>query len=258
MLSPAIDIHNIDEGVDRKLLTQLKQRFLELNSQRHARTCSALAERQQQFLQVLPLLFHVNHPMLPGYISHHTPAGVYQYTPNNDELRIAKILARSFQYNRDLTEKNPAIDALFVMGSIGTIAHSEASDLDIWICHSLTENHSGLVELERKSSFISQWAAQHIRLEVHFFLMHSSEFSNQRTQHLSTEASGSAQHYLLLDEFYRTVLWLAGKLPLWWFIPASQEHDYANYRQKLLGKRFLKEEDLIDFGSLPAFPPTNF
>jgi adenylate cyclase, class 1 len=258
MLSRPIDIHDIDEGVDRKLLTQLKQRFLELNSKRYERTCSVLAERQQQFLQVLPLLFHVNHPMLPGYISHSTPAGVYQYIPNSDELRIAKILARSFQYNRDLTEKNSAIDALFVMGSIGTIAQSDSSDLDIWVCHSITDNHNGLLELERKCTQISQWAAQQIRLEVHFFLMHSSEFSSQRTQHLSSEASGSAQHYLLLDEFYRTALWLAGKIPLWWFVPASQEQDYANYREKLLGKRFLKEEDLIDFGSLPEIPTNEF
>ena len=258
MYSRPIDIHDIDEGVDRKQLTQLKQRFLDLNAQRYARTCAALTERQQQFLQAIPLLFHVNHPMLPGYISHSTPAGVYQYTPNNDELRLAKILARSFQYNRDLTERNPAIDALFIMGSVGTIAQSDSSDLDMWVCHSLDHTHPFLPELERKCQLISQWAAVQIHLEVHFFLMRSGEFSGQRNQSLSSEASGSAQHFLLLDEFYRTALWLAGKHPLWWFIPASQEHNYNSYRDKLLGKRFLKQEDVIDFGGLPTIPANEF
>lgn len=256
--SRPIDIHDIDEGVDRKQLTQLKQRFLDLNTQRYQRTCAALSERQQQFLQALPLLFHVNHPMLPGYVSHRTPAGVYQFSPSNDELRIARIIARSFQYNRDLTEKTRAIDALFVMGSVGTIAQSDSSDLDIWVCHGLEDDDPLLQELEKKCTLISEWAAQQVRLEVHFFLMRSSDFSNNRMQRLSSEASGSAQHFLLLDEFYRTALWLAGKIPLWWFVPASQEHDYDTYREKMLSKRFLREEDVIDFGSLPCIPANEF
>jgi len=258
MHSRPIDIHDIDEGVDRKQLNQLKQRFLDLNRVRHQRTCAALHERQQQFLQLLPLLFHVNHPMLPGYISHSTPAGVHHYTPDSEELRLAKILARSFHYHRDLTEKKSSLDALFIMGSVGTIAQSDSSDLDVWVCHSLAESHEFLPELERKCNLLSQWAAQQIHFEVHFFLMRSDEFASQRIQSLSSEASGSAQHYLLLDEFYRTALWLAGKIPLWWFVPASQEQDYNNYRDKLLGKRFIKRDDVIDFGGLPAIPTNEF
>lgn len=258
MLSRPIDIHNIDEGVDRKQLNQLKQRFLALNQQRYQRTCAALSERQQQFLQLLPLLFHVNHPMLPGYISHSTPAGIYAYSPSADELRFAKVIARSFNYQRDLTEKKTALDALFIMGSVGTIAQSDTSDLDVWVCHSLPEHHAGLDELERKGIVISQWAAQQLHLEVHCFLMNSEEFRQQRNQSLSSEGSGSAQHYLLLDEFYRTALWLAGKVPLWWFIPASQEGDYDTYREKLLGRRFIKRDEVIDFGGLPAIPANEF
>ena len=256
--SRPIDIHNIDEGVDRKLLTQLKQRFLDLNRVRHERTCAALSERQQHFLQLLPLLFHVNHPILPGYVSHATPAGIYHYQPGAEELRLAKTLARSFQYSRDLTEKKYYIDALFLMGSVGTIAQTDSSDLDIWVCHSLVSDQAALHELEQKCKLISQWAEQNIHLEVHCFLMHSSDFSNQREQRLSSEGSGTAQHFLLLDEFYRTALWLAGKVPLWWFVPASQEANYADYRDKLLGKRFLKATDVIDFGALPQIPPDEF
>lgn len=258
MPSRPIDIHNIDDGVDRKQLTQLKQRFLHLNQVRHARTSAALPERQQQFLHLLPLLFHVNHPMLPGYVSHSTPAGVYRYSPDSEQLRLAKVLARSFQYNRDLTEKHYSIDALFLMGSVGTIAQSDASDLDIWVCHSLDDNHAFFPELEKKCQLISHWAAQHINLEAHFFLMRSDEFSSQRSQSLNSEASGSAQHYLLLDEFYRTALWLAGKIPLWWFIPVTQEQNYVHFREKLLGKRFINREDVIDFGGLPGIPTNEF
>lgn len=255
--SRPIDIHDIDDGVDRKLLTQLKQRFMDLNRIRYERTRAGLSDRQQNFLQLLPLLFHVNHPMLPGYISHSTPAGIYHYEPGPEELRIAKIFARSFHYHRDLAEKKHSLDALFLMGSVGTIAQSDSSDLDVWVCHSL-DDEEAIRELERKCTLIGQWAEQNIHLEVHCFLMHSDDFAHRRGRQLSSEGSGSAQHFLLLDEFYRTALWLAGKVPLWWFVPASQEKNYAEYRDKLLRKRFIKPEDIIDFGALPEIPPNEF
>jgi adenylate cyclase class 1 len=258
MLSRPIDIHDIDEGIDRKQLSLLKQRFLYLNQQRFQRTCAALSERQQQFLHLLPLLFDVNHPMLPGYVSHNTPAGIYQFSPDKDQLRFAKIIARSFNYQRDLVEKEYALDALFIMGSVGTIAQSDASDLDVWVCHSLEESHPYLHELKRKCTLISQWAAHQLHLEVHFFLMNAEEFSTQRKIRLTSEASGSAQHYLLLDEFYRTALWIAGKVPLWWFIPATQEENYNSYREKLIGRQFIKAHEVIDFGGLPSIPANEF
>jgi adenylate cyclase class 1 len=70
------DTPGIDDGVDRKALKQIKQRFLQVNEARLARTRTALDARQQVFLDLLPLLFHVNHPMLPGYSSHQTPCGL--------------------------------------------------------------------------------------------------------------------------------------------------------------------------------------
>lgn len=257
-MNKQIDIDNIHEGVDRKQLAQLKQRFLSLNQQRHTRTCDALSERQQHFLMLLPLLFHVNHPMLPGYLSHAVPCGIVAYKPDKEELRLAKTMARSFHYARDLQVTETAIDALFVMGSIGTIAHSDTSDLDIWICHSAHLSLESQQLLEQKCALISRWAAQQIRLEIHCFLMRSDKFSDYPRRGLSSEASGSAQHYLLLDEFYRTAVWLAGKVPLWWFVPASQEAEYDRYTQILLSKRFVKANDVIDFGGLPAIPPNEF
>jgi adenylate cyclase, class 1 len=213
MTSQVIDTHHIDEGLDRKQLAQLKQRFLNLNQQRFERACTSLSERQQQFILLLPLLFHVNHPMLPGYISGSTPAGIYGFKPDKETLRMARILARSFQYTRDFTEKTLGIEALFLMGSAGSIAQSDTSDLDIWVCHNPHLNSAQYQALERKCELISQWAAQYIHLETHFFLMTGDSFQNGKCSNLSSEASGSAQHYLLLDEFYRTALWIAGKVP---------------------------------------------
>lgn len=60
---------DLDEGIDRKVLATLRARFLHLNQGRLQRAKEGLSTRQQQVLSLLPLLFHVNHPLLPGYVS---------------------------------------------------------------------------------------------------------------------------------------------------------------------------------------------
>lgn len=258
MMQPVDDVDDDNEGVDRKQLALIKRAFLALNQEKYTRTLACLSERQQHFLKLLPLLFHVNHPMFPGYVSHHTPAGVHGYSPSDEDMQIAKTISRSFTHARTLLDKHDVIDAIFIMGSTGTIAHSESSDLDVWVCHNDQVDPSTFSELNEKCHRLTQWAADTIHLEVNFFLMNAKKFSHGQQAVLSGDASGSAQHFLLLDEFYRTAIWLAGKVPLWWFVPEAQENNYSEYTNNLLNKRFLPEADVIDFGGVPEIPPNEF
>lgn len=256
MYARRIAIETIDDGLDRKLLTTLKKRFLQINQARLERMRTSLAFRQHIFVDLLPLLLHTNHPVLPGYLSHQTPAGVCGYTPSKEEIRKASSLARSFRFNRDY-RNTQAIDALFVMGSVGTIAHSKASDLDIWVCYNTELDHDSIVQLERKCQKLSAWGSQ-LGLETHFFLMNAHSFRSERLRNFNKEASGSAQHLLLLDEFYRTGILLAGKMPLWWFVPTTCEQDYAHYTEILLSRRYLKAAEYLDFGPIGALPEREF
>ncbi len=253
-----IDTRDIEEGIDRKQLQLLKQRFLNINQIRFERSCQALTERQQDFLRLIPLLFHVNHPLLPGYISNQVPAGVLHYQPQKDELQLAKAFARSFHYQKELSVKQIYIDAIFVMGSPGSIAQNDVSDLDLWICYKPGLTDEQREKLQAKADKIADWAFKTIHLKVHAFLMQSDAFKNEKELAFNSEASGSAQYYLLLDEFYRTALWLAGKVPLWWFVPGEREADYDNYVAILLEKRFIKSSDVIDFGGIAKIPAEEF
>lgn len=246
----------IEEGLDRKHLTTLKQRFMRLNEQRLARTRSSLAERARTFMDLLPLLFHCNHPMLPGYISHQTPCGISGYSPSKNEVRQAQTLARSFKFQQD-PHQHRYIHALFLMGSVGTVAHSQGSDLDIWVCYKPGLSASALKQLELKCQQLTQQAEQ-IGLEAHFFLMDCEAFKAGKVSSLDSESSGSAQHYLLLDEFYRTALLLAGRLPLWWLVPSGREQTYTNYAETLLQKRFFRASDVLDFGGVATIPTGEF
>jgi adenylate cyclase class 1 len=115
-------------------INTIKKRFLALNRDHLNRTADSLRSRQRDVLDVLPLLFHANHPIFPGFITKATPAGVSDYSPSKRSLEAGKKLVRSFDYKRRALARFD-IFSIFLMGSSGTIAYSEDSDFDFWLCH---------------------------------------------------------------------------------------------------------------------------
>lgn len=256
MTQPKEIAPDLQEGIDRKLLKQLRERFLEVNRGRLERMLSTLSNRHRMFLESLPLLLHINHPSLPGYVSGSTPSGVSGFAPADTNLKAASAISRSFVYRKRQAHQC-RIFSIFLMGSTGTVAHSDTSDMDIWICYDPGLPQQAIDELQDKLTGIEQWADA-IGLEVHFFLMDPIKFRNGVRSDLSGEDCGSAQHYLLLDEFYRTSIMVAGRYPLWWMIPAYDEDKYKDIAGNLLGKRFLKPDDCVDFGGISDFPAGEF
>ncbi len=121
----------LEEGIDRKVLATLRARFLALSAARLERAMQGLSTRQQQAVQLLPLLFHVNHPLLPGYVSASTPAGLSGFEPDTELLAEAQRLTRSFTYKPLRGRPAQPIWGLYLMGSLGTVAQEEHSDLDV-------------------------------------------------------------------------------------------------------------------------------
>jgi adenylate cyclase class 1 len=249
---------NLDEGVDREVLGQLRARFLKLNAGRLARAVEGLSSRQQRVLKLMPLLFHVNHPLLPGYVSSATPAGISRYEPEVDELAEVQRLTRSFSYRARLANQPRPLQGLFLMGSLGTLAQTEGSDLDVWVCHDTHLDETARAELQRKCTLLEAWAASQ-GAEAHYFLIDTERFAQgERDDALSTENCGSTQHYLLLDEFYRTAIWLAGRTPLWWLVPVYDEARYPEYVHTLRSKRFIREDEMLDLGHMAHIPAGEF
>lgn len=247
----------LEEGIDRKELVALRARFLSLNAGRLARTRLGMSARQQTVLTLLPLLFHVNHPILPGYVTAATPAGLAGFNPSAEALNEAQRLSRSFSY-KPVRGKPPEILGLFLMGSLGTVAQEEQSDLDVWVCHDPALTAQQLDELQRKCDQLQSWAATQ-GSEAHFFLVDPDRFTQgERDAKLTSDDCGTTQHYLLLDEFYRTAIWLGGRTPLWWLVPVYEEHRYKEYARTLLDKRFVRSDDVLDLGSLGDIPAGEF
>lgn len=253
---PAIHLGSPGEEISIQDLQTIKHRFKRLNRLREQRVQDFLQPRQQTFLDLLPLLFHCNVPMLPGFISSTTPAGIPEYTPGIQTINAARQLAKNFNYTRTAYHIYP-IEGLFLMGSVGSIAFSKTSDMDIWLCHQSGLLPGAIDELQKKATAIEIWAAS-LGLEVHFFLMDSKQFLLGENTPISTESSGQTQHYLLLEEFYRTAIYIAGKSPAWWLVPPHEEGNYTHYIKHLIDNLFIPEHELIDFGGFDAVPAEEF
>lgn len=237
-------------------LDQIRRRFLALNDKRLALALAELRPQQQDFPRLLPLLFHVNHPLLPGYVSEHTPAGVSGFRMDARQLESARKLARQFQLRNRARREYP-IQALFLMGSVGSLGHSRGSDLDIWVCHQSGLSNAELDALGAKAGLLERWATE-LGLEAHFFLMDAEAFRGGKLPTLSGESSGSTQHGLLLEEFYRSGLLLAGRYPLWWLVPPDQEARYGEFTAELFRQGLAHPGDCLDFGGLADIAAEEF
>ncbi|MDJ0806167.1 MAG: class I adenylate cyclase [Gammaproteobacteria bacterium] len=245
-----------NDGISRKDLKTIRSRFLKLHRERLQRILAELNPNRQDLFNLLPLLFHINHPMLPGYVNSETPKGLPDYTPTKRVLDIARKYSRSFQYKRR-AQRIFEIEALYLMGSSGTVGQSSSSDFDLWLCHSPDLDKEKQALLQQKASLIEQAAAE-VSLELHIFLINPEQFRQGQKGKLSHESSGSTQHGLLLEEFYRSAILLAGRYPLWWLVPPDQELNYQAYTANLLHQRFVKNGEALDLGGLDQVPAEEF
>ena len=225
-------------------------RFESINRARLHRIREALGPEQVRFFDVLPLLFHVNRPGLPGYVSRETPAGIKRFAAGPEAMDAALHLFRSAIGAGEAAEPRDLL-GIYCLGSLGSIAQCPESDLDVWVCHEPGIEARRLAELNAKARVVEQWA-QGLGLEVHFFLIDPERFRAGGHARLSAECSGNAQHYLLLDEFYRSSVVLAGLCPMWWRVPPAEEHRYAECVAGL--QAVPPEMPCVDLGGLGEVP----
>ena len=182
-----------------------------VNQQRLERAYALLSPHAQKLLDVLPVLFHFNAPQLPGYIDGNVPSHIHHF---GEEDYAAICIDFKFDYKKVTVEPSLLL-GVYSMGSLGSFAWQPQSDIDIWIVHidELTPEQCEL--LLQKSRLIEEYFAEY-GVDLNCYLVCHQQFIRGHDQVLSTEHSGSAQHWLLLDEFYRSHIRLAGKPVCWW------------------------------------------
>ncbi|OOF69714.1 class I adenylate cyclase [Rodentibacter caecimuris] len=236
-------------------LTLAKKVVMALDKRRLERALLGTTEAFQWVFAQITFLLQYNHINLPGYIPD-VPSGIADFELS-DEQKLLFIenshYAEAVQSAVESGDILPAIRGVYAMGSFGSISQTFSSDLDIWVCYSpeLTLPEKEL--LAQKLTKLEQWAMS-FGVEIHFFLMDQQRFRHSSyAEPLSAENSGSAQYMLLLDEFYRSALRLAGKPLLWLHLWVEDESRYDSEVQRLVQQGQLDLNDWVDFGSLSQF-----
>lgn len=228
----------------------LKQRLDAINQLRSERATIGMSRAFKDVYSLLPVLLHHHHPDMPGYVPGNVPHGVCFWA--SDDYQSHWLAEFSRQHGECLpcnAGGELPITGIYSMGSTSSVGQSHSSDLDIWVCHQSWLDHDEKQNLRRKCTLIEEWAAAK-GIDVTFFLIDENRFRHNASGSLNGEDCGSTQHILLLDEFYRTAVRMAGKRLLWTMVPAEEEHHYDEYVLSLYAQGVLTPNEWLDLGGL--------
>ncbi len=228
----------------------LKQRLDAINQLRVDRALAAMGPEFQHVYSLLPTLLHYHHPMLPGYLDGNVPSGICFYVPDEQQTAwLAELHQQSGAVVASPASGEQPITGLYSMGSTSSIGQNANSDLDLWVCHQSWLDNEERAQLQRKCSLLEKWAAAQ-GVEVNFFLIDENRFRHNESGSLGDEDCGSTQHILLLDEFYRTAVRMAGKRILWNMVPLDEEEHYDEFVMSLYARGALTPNEWLDLGGL--------
>ncbi|NKC00555.1 MAG: hypothetical protein GKR90_18975 [Pseudomonadales bacterium] len=214
-------------------------RFLRQHQQRREFIRTRLPGSHRIVLDALPYLIHTNSPGLHGWVKD-APSGVQAYTPSQSEKRALLKLAPAHRFQAH--SKQQAIESVHIMGSAGSVAQTQSSDLDVWVCLPETLH----IAIAPKLTALEAWAAT-MDLELQIFAVDPRKFQT------STEPAYSS---LILDEFYRSSCHLAGRYPLWWLVaPNVPTKGYSASLDKLVSHGLVKQDVFHDFGPVLSHSP---
>ncbi|MBU1172091.1 MAG: class I adenylate cyclase [Proteobacteria bacterium] len=208
-----------------------------------------LPQSKSDLFQGLPFLLHINAPEFPGYIeSNEKFYGIDRF----EHSGFYKYALRRFGHDQDIIKgispDKPVILGLYLMGSAGTLTQSKNSDFDYWVI--IQEKNLGpfrLSLLDRKLRSLETWCREKHNQDVTFFIMDIEKLRQNEFSTVDGESSGSAQRTLLKDEFYRTFIMIAGKIPLWAVLPQDVPDDEL---QRTMVTMATDGEDYMDTGPL--------
>lgn len=187
-------MYSASQGNFAQKLAFTKNRITELNQYRIKRALSANNQNFTHIFSLIPLLIHLNHPVLPAYVEN-APQGIWHFELSDYQ----KHFLMSYSFDEAISvyhlENQADFDALYSMGSTGSITQTSLSDLDLWLCYSnnLTIEQYKLMEL--KIAKLQAWAKT-FQVDINIYLMNPDQFKSQTyNSGVTAEHSGSAQHF---------------------------------------------------------------
>ncbi len=246
----------------KKILSHAKG-FAAYNVKRIREIIRYFSKRALDLFYAVPFLLHVNSPRFPGYVeSEMIPYGIYRFHQSGLWEITKKIFRVTPGEIRHILPRSYSIHALYLMGSLGTIGQTGYSDLDYWICVDTSEiEEKKLRLLQQKAELIKKWGKENFGQDINFFIMDINKIKNNDFGRITEDSSGSAQKSLLKEEFYRTLILIAGKMPFWAVFPpglTDKEYLHSIDMTKQIKNINFFVDDHIDLGNLSAICKEEF
>ncbi len=238
------------------IIKENKAKFEQFNTLKFQRFQELLPNiNVKRVVNAIPFFLSVNHKKLPGFIEGDVPFGIAGFEPDDDTKKFIK--AKYPAVKAEIDPQNRFIQMLAVMGSIGTVAYNKKSDFDYWVCVDKSS-----VSAEQFSNFllkveaIQKWASRELDVPVHLFVNDIESIKNNIFAEDEEEAFGSTVGAVLKDEFFRSSIIIAGKIPFWWVMPTFVRDDYNEFFSRL--PQEMKENDFVDLGNLYEISKEDF
>ncbi len=233
------------------------------NRRRREMAEERLTPEQSQFLALLPVLLATDVLEqalgIQGVPAITLADSTSERGPSQAELAQ---LAKLFPKHTPASAPRPVlrIEAVYAIGSLGSVAQKSSSDVDCWVCYTPDEpSQAAVTGLKHKLSALEGWAMQQYGLEVHFFAMPLAEVRGNAFGMSDKESSGSAQALLLKEEFYRTALKIAGRDLAWWAAPPGANDETVRLMLAELADLAPRlAHELIDLGQPAPIPPGEY
>ena len=214
-------------------------------------------EKLEIFIKI-PFLLHINSPQYPGFtnseISSH---GIWNFVNSGfyKEAANEKLFPKSII--EAVENDNSTILGLYHIGSLGTFTQSKGSDFDFWIMIDKKRFSKQRFEcLENRLDAILKYCREAYQQEVTFFVIDQKDIRNDCYSLFDDPEILDAPRIFLKEEFYRTFLMIAGKIPAWCVLPDSQyieQHPELNM-DGLTTQILSMYDDLIDLGQVSFIP----
>lgn len=198
----------------------------------------------QKIYKLFPILFHYNNPYFPGYICEEVPYGISLFTPNIDQICFLKTFNNYKNFDFFIKKNDMPITGIYSMGSTSSIGQNNNSDLDIWIFYKSNIDQKKIKLLKKKCFFIEKWI-NNFGTKITLFLINDKFFKKNNNT-------------ILLDEFYRTSVRIAGKRLLWMIVEINTKENYNNYISILYELKIIRKNEWLDFGRLKKILHSNY
>ena len=218
------------------MIDENRQAFMRYTIARIRELLRNLPQSRSDLFHILPFLLHVNGRRFPGYVdSDRDFYGIFRFEQSGFYKVALRLLGLGTDKLKSILPRKRMIHGVYLMGSAGTLTQTGNSDFDFWVIVREDEMGAGLLTLlEKKLRSIERWCREKHGQDVTFFIMDINRLKQNEFSTVDGESSGSAQRTLLKDEFYRTFIMIAGKIPLWAVAPPGLgEEEFALFIESM-------------------------